>query len=173
MFSAVNDLWRALAWHTSTNVQAPPHHPAHPFDALHTAAHSYTPVPQVLAIVSEKQREVNLSLGHIYSSLLNKALQQDGGAMLDLLLQRIHWEPQSVTFSGLNLVHPGAIKEVAAHLPKLLEVGLPPDCRVGGGAGLCCSKTVAVRRPQADATCPVVHLCFWDFARRARCQRRL
>lgn len=92
---------------------------------------------QVLTIISEKQREVNLSLAHVYSSLLGKALQQDGGALLDLLLQRIHWEPGSVTFDGLNLVHPGAINEVAAHLPKLLEVGLPPDCRVGRSSGRC------------------------------------
>lgn len=87
---------------------------------------------QVLAIISEKQREVNLSLTHVYRSLLGKALQQDGGTLLDLLLQRVHWEPGSVTFDGLNLVHPGTINEVAAHLPKLLEVGLLPDCRVGG-----------------------------------------
>lgn len=85
---------------------------------------------RVLTIVSEKQREVGLSLNEVYSSMLAKALRQDGGGVLDLLMKRVPFEAGSVSFDGLKLVHRGAIEQIAAHLPKLLEIGLPPDCKV-------------------------------------------
>jgi hypothetical protein len=89
---------------------------------------------RVLTIVSEKQREVGLSLNEVHSSVLAKALRQDGGGVLDLLMERVPFEAGSVSFDGLKLVHRGAIEQIATHLPKLLEIGLPPDCKVSTAA---------------------------------------
>lgn len=66
----------------------------------------------------------------VYSWALELFLKQDGGQALELLLQYVDFEPGSARFSGNNIVHRGAIRTVAAHLPKLLEIGLPPTCRV-------------------------------------------
>jgi hypothetical protein len=66
----------------------------------------------------------------VYGMLLGKALQQDTGEGLALLLQRIPYTPGSAMFGDkLNLVNRGAVKEIAAELPRLLEIGLPPHCK--------------------------------------------
>lgn len=65
--------------------------------------------------------------------LLEKALQQDTGEGLMLLLQRIPYAPGSAMFGDkLNLVNRGAVAEIAAALPQLLDIGLPPHCKASG-----------------------------------------
>jgi len=66
------------------------------------------------------------------ADLLKTALAKDGGEALAMLLDNVEIAPKAAAAAVLTgrLVHPGAIKQVAAHLPKLLDIGLAPDCRV-------------------------------------------
>lgn len=105
---------------------------------------------QVQKIIADKQQLAGLGVSEVYSVALAHVLCHGSDSKaLGLLLQQVDIEPGSLAIGEPRVISQGIIDEMVAHLPKLLQIGLPPDCMVRSSS--------ACPQVQAVSTARVLH----------------
>jgi len=89
--------------------------------------------PPIQRIYISKQRQQQPDASSktppdVFKLLLVQALQRGSVEAITILLERVDFVPGSL--SDISKVKPDTVAGVAAHMAKLLDMGLSPDCKV-------------------------------------------
>lgn len=94
-----------------------------------------SPPIQRIYISKQRQQQPDVSSKRppdVFELLLKQALQRGSVEAITVLLERVDFVPGSL--SDISTVKPDTVACVAAHMAKLLDMGLSPDCKVSSCA---------------------------------------